>query len=107
MFQQAIALIVIFFFIFRLFLQKRKKTINTYEFFLWFLFWSSTGVAIIFIKQIDSFVARIGFSGSGIDVLIYLSVIILFYFVLKLRMRLEKQERNITKIIRNISINNK
>lgn len=107
MFQQVIALVVIIYFVIRLVIQKRKKSINNYEFFMWFVFWAISGLAIVFIKKIDIFVASIGFSGSGIDVLIYISIVLLFYFVFKLRIRLEKQERNITKIIRDISINNK
>ena len=52
-------------------------------------------------------VANLGFSGSGIDILLYIGIVVLIYFIFKLRIRLEKIEREITKIVREISLNNK
>ena len=105
MFQQIIALIIILFFISRLFWQKKKKQISNNEFLFWFLFWILSGLAIIFLKTLDKIVANLGFSGSGIEILFYLAVIVLFYLVFKLRIRLEKINKNITKIIREITLN--
>ncbi len=105
MLQQTIALIIIIFFVLRIIYQRQKEKISTQEFIFWFIFWIIAGLAIGFIKQIDNFVARLGFSGKGIDILIYLAVAILFYFVFRLRIKIEKMERNITKIIREIAIN--
>lgn len=105
MLQQIIALIFIVFFVLRIIYQRQKKQISIQEFIFWLIFWVIAGLAIGFIKQIDNFVAKLGFSGKGIDVLLYLAVAILFYFVFRLRIKLEKIERNITKIIREIATN--
>lgn len=102
--QQLIALIIIGFFLSRLFLQKRKKEISSNEFIFWLIFWISATLAIVFLKQIDSLVAGLGFSSSGIDVLFYLAVVVLVYFVFRLRLRLEKQERNITSLVKEIAL---
>ena len=107
MIQQIIALIIIFYFIFRLFLQKRKNKISKSEFIFWIFFWIVVGVAIVNLKRIDMIVANLGFSGSGIDILLYIGIVVLIYFIFKLRIRLEKIEREITKIVREISLNNK
>jgi hypothetical protein len=104
MFQQIIALIVIAFFLGRLFWQKRKNHINRAEFYFWLLFWSLAAVAIIFIKWIDEFIAGLGFSSQGIDVLFYIAVILLFYLIFRIRLRLESMEKDITRITREISI---
>jgi hypothetical protein len=104
MFQQIIALIIIAFFISRLFWQKQKKRINANEFVFWLIFWLLAALAIIFLKWIDKLVAGLGFSGSGIEVLLYAGVVVLFYFIFRLRLRLEKIERDITKIVRNIAL---
>ncbi len=104
MLQQIIALIFIIFFVIRIVYQRQKKQISIQEFIFWIIFWIIAGLAIIFIKQIDNLVAELGFSGKGIDVLIYLAIAILFYLVFKLRIKIEKIERNITKIIREIAI---
>jgi hypothetical protein len=105
MFQQLIALIIILFFLSRLFIQKRKKQIGANEFAFWLVFWLLAAGAIIFLKRIDALVAELGFSGTGIEVLFYAGVIILFYLIFRLRLRLERMERDITKIVRNLAIN--
>ena len=106
MFQQIIALIIIAFFLARLFWQKQKKQVNANEFIFWLIFWLFAATAIISLKWIDKLVASIGFSGSGIDILLYITVIILLYLIFKLRLRLVKIEKDITKIVRNIAIKN-
>ncbi|RLC36430.1 DUF2304 domain-containing protein [Candidatus Falkowbacteria bacterium] len=107
MFQQLLALIIIVFFFFRLFWQKRKKQINFNEFIFWLIFWLLSALAIIFLKKIDLFVANLGFSGSGIEVLFYLGIVVLFYLIFRMRIKIEKIEKNITKIVREISLKNK
>ncbi len=107
MFQQVIALIIIAFFLARLFWQKQKKQISANEFIFWLIFWLLAAGAVILLKWIDRAVASLGFTGTGIEVLLYLGIALLFYLVFKLRLRLEKIERDITKIIRAISIYDK
>lgn len=107
MIQQIIALIIAFYFILRLIWQKQKNKISRGEFVFWLFFWILVIAAILNLKWIDAFVASLGFSSSGIDVLLYISIVILIYFIFKLRLRLEKIEKDITKIVRAISLNNK
>ncbi len=107
MLQQIIALFIIAFFLARLFWQKQKKQIGANEFLFWLIFWFLAAIAIIAIKFIDKLVAKLGFTGSGIEVLLYLSIVLLFYLIFRLRLRLAKVERNLTKIIREITLNNK
>ncbi len=107
MLQQVFALIIIAFFLFRLIWQKSKKQISFAEFIFWLFFWIIATIAIIFIKKIDNLVASLGFSSTGIDVLFYLGTLVLFYLIFRLRIRLEKIERNITKIVREIALINK
>lgn len=104
MLQQIIALAIIAIFIVRLISQKRKQEIGQNEFLFWLFFWLAGSLAIIFIKQIDLLLSSLGFSGSGINFLFYLTVIILFYLVFKLRLSIAKMESNITKISRKISL---
>jgi hypothetical protein len=106
MFQQLIALIIIVFFLARLFMQKKKKQVSANEFYFWLIFWVLAAAAIVFIKRIDSLVARFGFSGTGIEVLFYVGVIMLFYLIFRLRLRMERIERDITEIVKNSAINN-
>lgn len=105
MWQQIIALIIILFFLSRLIIQAKKKTINQAEFSLWLIFWILAAIAILFLKQIDSFLLRIGFSSSGINFLLYLAVMILFYFIFKLRLKFQNLDQNLTELNKIISLN--
>lgn len=105
MIQQVIALAIITLFIWRLISQKRKARLGKNEFIVWLAFWLLGALAIVFIRQIDSLLIDLGFSGSGINFLLYLTVIILFYLVFKLRLSMAKTEANITKIARHLALN--
>lgn len=104
MLQQIIAIIIIAFFLSRLIWQKKKKEIQAGEFIFWLFFWIFTGLAIALLKWIDRFVAFLGFTGSGIEVLIYIAVAILFYFIFRMRLRLEKMEKEITRLVSYLAI---
>ena len=104
MFQQLIAISIIAIIIFRLFLQVRKEKIGKAEFYLWLFFWLTAGLAIVFIRRIDAFVASLGFSASGIDVLLYAAAAVLFYLIFRLRLRVERTERNITRLVREMAL---
>ncbi|MCU0679920.1 MAG: DUF2304 domain-containing protein [Planctomycetes bacterium] len=104
MIQQLLAILVIIFFFTRILNQKRKKKISNNEFWLWTFFWAIASLAIIFIKQIDQLAKMAGFSSSGINLLLYLAVMALFYLVFKLRLKMARQDQEITNIVRNIAI---
>ena len=105
MLQQTIVIIIILFFVFRLAAQRKRKLISRNEFSLWLIFWIIAAATIVFIKQIDRLVAWLGFSGAGINFLIYIAVLILFYFVFRLRLDLAKTDKNLTEIVRQITLN--
>lgn len=107
MLQQTIAIIIIMFFVSKLYRQKKRKEISLNEFYLWFAFWLLALVAIVFIKWIDNFVHALGFSGSGINFLIYLAVLALFYLVFRLRLTIAKLDKNLTEVVRIVTLNNK
>lgn len=107
MLQQILALVIIGFFLIRLFWQKQKKQIGANEFIFWLVFWCLSAILILSLKWIDKLVADLGFSGMGIEVLLYLGIAVLFYFIFRLRLKLEKIEKNITKIIREMAIKDK
>ena len=104
MFQQIIALLVIAFFLARIFRQRKNNQVSRTEFLFWLVFWFLAAMIIVFIKKIDMLVAGLGFSAAGIDVILYLSIVALFYMIFRLRIKLEKIDREITKIVREIAI---
>lgn len=104
MLQQLIALVLIALFVWRLAEQKKKNKIKQNEFIFWLSFWLLGALAIIFIRQIDRIVISLGFSGAGINFLLYLTVMVLFYLVFKLRLAIAKLDANLTEIARKIAI---
>ncbi len=102
--QQLIALFIILFFVFKLFKNRKKEIINKNEFSLWLVFWFVAIVAIVFIKNIDSFLSGLGVSASGINFIFYLGVLALFYLVFRLRITLAKLDRALTDLSRKVAI---
>lgn len=87
--------------------QKKTDKISSNELYFWLVFWIIAAAVIIFIKKVDILVANLGFSGSGIQVLLYLGIVVMFYMIFKLRLRLEKQDRELTKIVRFLALKDK
>lgn len=104
MIQQLIALVIIAALLGRLFWQKKRSQVSGSEFMFWLVFWVSSGLAILFIRRIDLLVANLGFSGTGIQILFYLSIVFLFYLVFRLRLRVEKSDRELTRIVKALAI---
>lgn len=107
MIQQIIAIAIIIFFVYRLVVQKNKNNLSQTEFLMWVLFWLFSILVILFIKKIDSFVAFLGFSSAGINVILYLAIAFLFYLLFRIRIKMEKIEKEITSLVRKISLENK
>lgn len=103
MLQEILALIVIFIFLVRLGFQLYHEQIPRSQFILWLVFWLIGGVVVIYLQDIDRLVARLGFSSSGIEVLLYLTVAVMFYLILRLRLKLERMERDITTLTRHLA----
>ena len=104
MFQQIFALLIILFFLTRVLNQRKKNQLTRNETILWSSFWLLAALAVIFLKTIDKVVAALGFSGSGINFLLYIAVMVLFYFVFKMRLKMVKIEKNITDITRIVAL---
>jgi hypothetical protein len=81
-------------------LQKyRAQSITVREFFLWTAFWLIGAVLVIFPNAIQTIANFVGI-GRGVDLLIYLSLIVLFFGMFYVLVRLERIERDITALVR-------
>lgn len=98
MIQMLVAATVILFFLAKLYWQKRKGAVSLGEFIFWLIFWLVTLVLVLFLKQLDRLVASLGFSVPAVQVAAYLAIAVLFYFIFRVRLKLEKIEENLTKI---------
>lgn len=87
----------------RLILKYRKNSLKTGEFVFWLLLWAAAALVAI-LPETTSFLARALGVGRGVDLVIYISIIALFYAVFRIFVRLEKMEQDITRVIREIAV---
>jgi hypothetical protein len=80
---------------------KRAKegVIRTREAVLWSLVWIIAAVVIL-LPETTSFVANMLGVGRGVDLVLYASVIVLFFLIFKLFTSLDRLEKLLTDIVR-------
>lgn len=98
MFQKILALAVIAFFLIKLLWQQRQRRLSWTEFSFWLIFWFLSALAVLTLSELDRIVASLGFSGNGIEVLLYVGLAVCLYFIFRLRLRLEKMDRQLTQL---------
>lgn len=103
---QAIIIIVVALILPRIFLQYRTKKINWKELLFWTLFWLAVAVVALLPQTVNVIADYLGV-GRGVDVAIYISIIVLFYIVFRVFVRLDKLEKDITKLVRHLALEDK
>jgi small membrane protein len=107
MLQQSIALLIIIIFVVRLFVLKKQDKVSANEFIFWLVFWVIAGAGVLFVKYLDVLAADLGFSASGIQIILYAAVAVLFYMNFRLRLKMEKMDKDITKLVRGLALDEK
>jgi len=75
-----------------------------------FIFWSVVWFGVIIVALIPSFASAIAdfFGiGRGVDVLIYVAILVLFYLIFRVYVKLEKIEQEVTLLVRKIALSKK
>jgi small membrane protein len=106
MLQQSIAIIIILIFVVRLFILKKGKKVSANEFIFWLVFWLAAAAGILFVKDLDKLAASFGFSASGIQIILYAAVAVLFYMNFRMRLKMEKLDKGLTKLVRELALKN-
>lgn len=102
----AIKIIILFFILFvllRTVARFVKKEIRPRELLAWLIFWAAVGAAVILPQTTDILAQQVGVA-RGADLLVYISVLVLFYAVFKVLVKLEKIDRQITEIVRAVAL---
>lgn len=84
----------------------KNKDISKREYFLWIFFWVMVIVATLMPKNIDK-IAQFAGVERGVDLIVYLSIMVIFYLIFRILVSLEKIDREITTIVRKIALNSK
>ena len=96
---KAIIILFIFFVLWRTVLRFKKGDITSRELTIWTIFWLFVAGATLVPKQTDIIAQWLGVE-RGADLLVYSSIITLFFIVFRIIVKLEKIDRDITKVVR-------
>ena len=101
LFQYILLIIILFVFVQTVRKFKARK-ISLREFLFWIIFWVAVG-AVVALPQITSFLAeRLGV-GRGADLVVYGSLIFVFYMIFRIFSRQNKIEKDISKLVEEIA----
>lgn len=100
---QVALLLFIVFVVSRIAVRFRAGDMTGREFGIWLVFWLVVATAILIPQQTDVIARMVGVE-RGADLLVYISVIVLFFVVFKVSVKLEKLDRTLTKIVRDDAI---
>lgn len=81
----------------------RKNEISARLFIFWILFWLLAAL-LFWMPELSQYVADLLEVGRGVDAILYISLVILFYLMFKIFNRFERMEREITKLVRETAI---
>lgn len=81
----------------------KKGELSLKEFILWAVLWLIIIIATISPKTTDIAANFLGV-GRGYDLSVYISIIVLFYLMFRIMVKIDKMDRNITKIVREVAI---
>ncbi len=103
MFFQIIACALIVLILGRIAWQFRRGTISGKEFFFWSLFWVLAAAAIL-VPNALTMIANILGIGRGTDLAFYGSFVIVAYVLFRMVVRLDRIERDVTKVVRHLAL---
>ncbi|MFA4845271.1 MAG: DUF2304 family protein [Patescibacteria group bacterium] len=98
-------LIIVFalFAITRTVLQFKRGALSSLWLLFWILFWLVAGVVAALPQTADALARLVGV-GRGADVVIYLSLVVIFYLIFRLYVKIEQVESEITRLVRKLSM---
>ena len=103
---QSILILFFAFFILKTILKWKQKELLFSETTGWMLLWI-LGLLLAIKPDTASYFAKLLGIGRGVDLAIYLALIVLFYLQFRLMVRLEKNNREITKLTREKALEDK
>jgi len=104
-----IQILLVIFFLFalsRVVLRYRVGDLRVGGLVFWCLFWVIAGIVVV-IPNSSAYFAEIVGVGRGADLVVYVSLVVLFFMIFKLNVKIEKINKDITKIVREESLKEK
>lgn len=98
-------IVLILIIITRVFDRYKKRDIQKNELIAWLVFWV---IAAGFVAWPDasSWLALTLGVGRGVDLMVYLAIMLVFYLIFRLFVRIEHMEQDITKLVQELALKN-
>lgn len=90
----------------RVYLRFKDGSVGRFSIIFWLILWSGVAFFTWWPKFSDIIATSVGV-GRGVDALVYISVVALFYAIFRIYIKLEFIEREITSLVRNIALKEK
>lgn len=103
---QAILVVFLLFALSRVFLRYRSRQIKTTEFGFWSLLFTTAVAVILYPSETTRLANSLGI-GRGVDLIVYSSIITLFYLVFRIYVMMEDIRHEITQLVRTIALKDK
>lgn len=100
---QIVLTLIIFVFLLHTWAKRARNLLTLGETVSWTLFWL-VAVGVLWIPDSTTRIANLLGIGRGADLILYAGLTVLFYMIFRVYVRLEKIERDITKIVRKEAI---
>ena len=103
---QVILLIFVLFVVSRTFLKLREKKLAIKWFLVWLFFWAAVAIVILRPNTASRLATLVGVT-RGVDLVLYISILALFYITFRILVKIEHIEQEITKVVREIALRDK
>ncbi len=88
-----------------IFLHRKKDGLGIRGTAFWILFWLAVDVVVLSPNSTTVLANRLGI-GRGVDLVVYVSILMIFFVLFRLNVKIEGINRQISKIVRNNAIDN-
>ena len=101
---QVIIILFALFAMSRAFLRFKDTKLSLGEFCFWMLIWVVVVIGVLQPSIVTPLSSFLGI-GRGVDLVVYISVVLLFYLLFRVYVRITSMERSITQLVRSQAIN--
>jgi len=102
---QIILLAFILFAMSRVLFRAKEKVLSTQAAFFWFIIWTAALIGVILPTTTTQLAEFFGV-GRGVDIIVYISLALLFYLVFRIYVMIEDIRHEITSLVREIALKN-
>lgn len=100
---QVIAGIFALFALSRAYLRFKERKLSSFAFIFWIFIWLAGVIAIFFPDLTSSFAQIVGI-GRGVDVVLYASIVVIFYLLFRIYIMVEDSRRQVTEVARKVAL---